>query len=182
MKKMLISMLIGCITLICSTINTARRGPVPLKRSDATIGKLDAFQAARTGDIKTLEIYLDAGIDVNGFNEIDETLLMVAADANQLDCAQLLLKHGANPNTASPRSMSALSRVLCGLHLFNEKKSLQMLILLLPYSTMPEDQRDIVINVLAQDCPEKNIFLQQRSAQTGAKPKKKELTESKEEL
>lgn len=56
-----------------------------------------AFQAAREGDVETLNAYLDSGFDINGTNDRGDTLLIVAAYNGQPRAVETLL---ARPGVA----------------------------------------------------------------------------------
>jgi ankyrin repeat protein len=60
----------------------------------------DSFVArARDGDIMPVKLFLQAGMGPNVTNKNGETPLGVAARFNRQEVAEVLLAHGANPNT-----------------------------------------------------------------------------------
>ena len=57
------------------------------------------LQFAKDGDVAKLREELDKGESVNNTNWRGETALMAAAVKGHVDCLNLLLEKGANPNT-----------------------------------------------------------------------------------
>mmetsp|Transcript_15363 Transcript_15363/g.22603 ORF Transcript_15363/g.22603 Transcript_15363/m.22603 type:complete len:393 (-) Transcript_15363:100-1278(-) len=98
------------------------------------------FDATSRNDISTLQSVLDnksivAGSNsiVNGTDESGQTPLHFAADGGCVECAQLLLDHGANPNAADKEGISVLQTAIMGLGMGevaadNSMKVIQMLI------------------------------------------------------
>ena len=54
--------------------------------------------AAKAGDLKRVQVLLDAGTNVNGVNKNDETALHLAAESRNGKLTDLLLEAGANVN------------------------------------------------------------------------------------
>jgi len=63
---------------------------------------------ARQGKVDDLKQDLDAGIDVNGRDSLDQTALLAAVSHNELGEVQLLLGHGADPNLADNAGWTSL--------------------------------------------------------------------------
>ena len=63
---------------------------------DQVIGNTATHWAASKGHVAALEVLLRAGADVHARNNGDSTPLHCAALSNQLDCAAVLLRHGAD--------------------------------------------------------------------------------------
>ena len=63
---------------------------------DQVIGNAATHWAASKGHVAALEVLLRAGADVHARNNGDSTPLHCAALSNQLDCAAVLLRHGAD--------------------------------------------------------------------------------------
>lgn len=61
----------------------------------------DLFDAAKTGDIATIQGLLDQGANVNSTNKQGETPLHAAASADQSQVAMLLIQKGANVNSTT---------------------------------------------------------------------------------
>jgi len=61
----------------------------------------DLFDAAKAGDIATIQGLLDQGANVNSTNKQGETPLHAAASANQSQVAMLLIQKGANVNSTT---------------------------------------------------------------------------------
>lgn len=53
---------------------------------------------ARNGHIDNVQKELDAGIQVNGKDSLDQTALLAAVSHNEFEEVKLLLAHGADPN------------------------------------------------------------------------------------
>lgn len=66
------------------------------------------FKAARNGDINAVELFLQAGIDINAADANGQTALMVAADNAQENVVFKLIENGANINAKDMRSHTAL--------------------------------------------------------------------------
>jgi hypothetical protein len=58
-----------------------------------------AYDAARDGDLRGVEVALAQGADVNAHIDGD-TMLMISVEERHYDVARFLLEHGANPNLA----------------------------------------------------------------------------------
>lgn len=68
----------------------------PLKRP--RVADLTFFEAVQRGDLaQILEVANQPGFDVNARNEVQATALHIAAGANLIDVAHLLLELGADP-------------------------------------------------------------------------------------
>ncbi len=65
-------------------------------------------KAATKGDIQELQVYLNNGGDVNASQSWGRTLLLIAADSNQLEAVKFLLKNGADPELIAPNGRTAL--------------------------------------------------------------------------
>ncbi len=70
------------------------------------------IQAARQGQIGTINLLLDKGADVNAYSKFDSSALFVATQQNHADVVQLLLKQGANPNFINDFEMRAPALVV----------------------------------------------------------------------
>jgi hypothetical protein len=61
------------------------------------------------GDLKTVQLFLDAGMKVDALNpDDDRTALMIAIDKDQTDIANLLISKGADVNASDDDSISPL--------------------------------------------------------------------------
>ena len=90
-----------------------------------------AFDFARYNDKESLEIMLNAGLNVNLANHKGDTLLMLAAYNNNLETAELLLKHGAEVDKKNDKQHTPLAGVCF-------KGHLQMAELLIKYGADPD--------------------------------------------
>lgn len=54
--------------------------------------------AARTGDVESIEVLIDAGADVNIVGDLGNTPLHAAALRGQINSVKILLRRGANPS------------------------------------------------------------------------------------
>ncbi len=61
----------------------------------------DLFEAAKAGDIATVQGLLDQGANINSNNKQGETALHAAASANQVQMVNLLIAKGANVNSTT---------------------------------------------------------------------------------
>ncbi len=61
----------------------------------------DLFEAAKAGDIATVQDLLDQGANINSSNKQGETALHAATSANQIQMANLLIAKGANVNSTT---------------------------------------------------------------------------------
>ena len=61
----------------------------------------DLFEAAKAGDVATIQGLLSQGANVNSTNKQGETPLHAAASANQSQVASLLIQKGANVNSTT---------------------------------------------------------------------------------
>lgn len=64
--------------------------------------------AARSGDVESVRLLLDAGADVNAATAEDGNALVIASASGHEQAALLLLEHGANPNVADDNGVTAL--------------------------------------------------------------------------
>jgi hypothetical protein len=66
--------------------------------------------AAATGNVHTLQVFLQLGINVDTIEgeSNGQTALHTAAGSNQISAAHFLLDHGANPNAKSNRGFTPL--------------------------------------------------------------------------
>lgn len=76
-----------------------------------------ALDAARHGDLATLEPMLEAGIPANLRDEKGNTLLMLAAYHGQPEAVSLLLDHHADPDARNDREQTPLAGVAFKGHL-----------------------------------------------------------------
>ena len=67
------------------------------------------LNSARDGNTKVVELFLQAGMNVNTKNADGQTALMLAAYSGHIDTVKLLLKHGAFINVIDKFGDSALS-------------------------------------------------------------------------
>jgi ankyrin repeat protein len=67
------------------------------------------MNSAKAGNTKVVELFLQAGMDVNVKNGDGQTALMLAAYSGHTDTVKLLLKHGAFINVVDKFGDSALS-------------------------------------------------------------------------
>ncbi|KAH7192407.1 ankyrin repeat-containing domain protein [Fusarium flagelliforme] len=67
------------------------------------------YDAARKGDVATLEQALPAGLPPNLTNDKGDTLLMLAAYHGHADLVKVLIQHGADPNRLNDRGQSPLA-------------------------------------------------------------------------
>ena len=67
------------------------------------------LNSAKNGNTKVVELFLQAGMDVNTKNADGQTALMLAAYSGHTDTVKLLLKHGAFINVIDKFGDSALS-------------------------------------------------------------------------
>ena len=70
-----------------------------------------AFDFARNNDKESLEILLNAGLNINLTNHKGNTLLMLAAYNNSLDVARMLLERGADVDKKNDRLQTPLAGV-----------------------------------------------------------------------
>ncbi len=70
-----------------------------------------AADAARRGDIDTLERALNAGVAPNTATPRGDSLLMLAASYGQLSTVAVLLARGANPNQTDAKGQAPLAGV-----------------------------------------------------------------------
>jgi len=75
------------VLLLCATILRAQDSSQEL-----------FFKAAKANDVKSLQVFLDKGMDVNVKNRYGVTALSFAADKGNQAAVDLLLEHGADPN------------------------------------------------------------------------------------
>ena len=76
-----------------------------------------ALDAARHGDLATLQPMLDAGLPANLRDEKGNTLLMLAAYHGQAETVRLLLDHHADPDARNDRDQTPLAGVAFKGHL-----------------------------------------------------------------
>lgn len=67
------------------------------------------LNSAKDGNTKVVELFLQAGMNVNTKNADGQTALMLAAYTGHIDTVKLLLKHGAYINVIDKFGDSALS-------------------------------------------------------------------------
>jgi ankyrin repeat protein len=72
--------------------------------------------AAERGDLKRLQRSLDESTDINSRDDAGRTALLLATLHGQTHAVELLLAHGANPNTADSEGVTPLSAALAGNH------------------------------------------------------------------
>lgn len=65
-------------------------------------------EAAASGDLERIRLYIAAGVDVNGFNEFRRTPLMAAALMGQVEAVDMLLDGGADPRRTSSKQFGPL--------------------------------------------------------------------------
>ena len=65
--------------------------------------------SAKEGETNVVELFLQAGMDVNTKNSDGQTAIMLAAYSGHIDTVRLLLKHGAYINVIDKFGDSALS-------------------------------------------------------------------------
>lgn len=70
-----------------------------------------SFDFARQNDKQSLEIMLNAGLNVNLANHKGNTLLMLAAYNNSLEVAQMLLQKGADVDKRNDKNQTPLAGV-----------------------------------------------------------------------
>lgn len=63
---------------------------------------------ARNGECDKLGPELDAGVDINAFDRVDQTALIAALNHGHIECARVLLDRGADVNLADPAGWSPL--------------------------------------------------------------------------
>lgn len=91
-----------------------------------------AFDFARNNDKQSLEIMLNAGLNVNLANHKGDTLLMLASYHNSLDVAEMLLSRGAEVDKKNDKAQTPLAGVCF-------KGHYKMAELLLKYNANPNE-------------------------------------------
>ncbi len=91
-----------------------------------------AFDFARNNDMQSLQVMLDAGLNVNLSNHKGDSLLMLASYHNSLETAELLLQRGAKVDQKNNRNQTPLAGVCF-------KGYLEMAKLLIRYGANPND-------------------------------------------
>lgn len=104
----------GVMLIICSLFYTGCT-----KKSEAAKNKLSELNikftpenflnSAKNGETKIVELFLQAGMNVNTKNEEGQTALMLASYAGHIDTVRVLLKHNADINVVDKFGDSALS-------------------------------------------------------------------------
>lgn len=91
-----------------------------------------AFDFARHNDKESLEIMLNAGLNVNLANHKGDTLLMLAAYNNSMEVAQMLLERGALVDKKNDKAHTPLAGVCF-------KGHVKMAELLIKYGANPDE-------------------------------------------
>jgi len=68
------------------------------------------LNAAREGDLASIQLLLDKGVDVNYQDDIKWTALMVAAQAGSVETVGFLLDRNADPNLIDVQRKTALQK------------------------------------------------------------------------
>ncbi len=106
-------------TLPSPSTTSAQAAPPTSGRSDnpADAG-MELIEASQTGDLDRVRQLVQAGADVNANPlGIGVVPLIAAATEGHAEIVALLLEHDANPNSAGPGNMSALSAAIAAKHL-----------------------------------------------------------------
>src|SRR5206468_12230693 len=74
------------------------RYPIAALLLFALIPSEELWEAAKRGDVKTVEALLAKGVDVNAKSAYGATALHFACDKGQVEVVKLLLKHKADGN------------------------------------------------------------------------------------
>lgn len=95
-----------------------------------------SFDFARNDDKDSLEIMLNAGLNVNLANHKGNTLLMLAAYNNSLNVAEMLLQKGAEVDKKNDKAQTPLAGVCF-------KGYVEMAALLLKYGANPDEDNGL---------------------------------------
>ncbi len=102
------ALVIGLSLTLFATFAAASAQFDELERRGVTYG-VDAFMlAAGTGDMETIRLFLDAGMDVNARNELGRTALYMAALGGHEAAVRLLAASGADVNAEERNGHNAL--------------------------------------------------------------------------
>lgn len=104
-----------------------------------------AFECARNNDVDSLEIMLNAGLNVNLANHQGNTLLMLAAYHNNLEAARMLLERGALVDKKNDKNQTPLAGVCF-------KGYEQMAQLLLAFGANPNEDNGMGLTPLNCAC------------------------------
>ena len=90
-----------------------QKGAKEISQATKKTGKVNVnlLDAARDGDLQTVENLLKSGCDVNQKDKYDETALIKAIMNGKLDIAKILLQNGADPNARGSLEETALYKV-----------------------------------------------------------------------
>ncbi len=99
--------LIGCT----KTPETARKD---LSRLNVQYTPEQFLNSAKDGNTKVVELFLQAGMNVNVKNDNGQTALMLAASSGHIKTVKLLIKHGAYIDSKDNTGATALSLATSG--------------------------------------------------------------------
>ena len=102
-SKVILIILAACCFVACSTIkDTPKQGGAKaqlLNQENVPFSSLAFLSAAKKGNIKQLNLFLEAGMDVNVHN--NGTALTCAVYGDHLESVKFLLENGADVNEAA---------------------------------------------------------------------------------
>ncbi len=99
---------LGMVFALASCLNKTQRALQALERNNMIFSVEDFVASAGRGDLETVELFLEAGMDPNALDVNGYTATMLAAEQGNTDAVKLLLQRKASPNVQGVEGSTAL--------------------------------------------------------------------------
>ena len=103
-----LALLVALLPLGARAATEAEKAQQQLAKAGELFTVENFLDAAGGGEVKTVGLFLKAGMDVHSKNESGETALLKAADRDQAEIVRLLLRAGADVNARAGNGETAL--------------------------------------------------------------------------